>query len=67
MSKERVVEKGGDLRPQRRSVTSQMLLGKFQRQQEQARERLEWVRCNESHWIPVLHILLGGRDYAPIN
>jgi hypothetical protein len=30
-------------------VTSQMLINKFQRRQEKAREREEWDRCNEGH------------------
>jgi hypothetical protein len=39
----------GDLKP-RRPVTSQMLINKFQHQQEKAKEREEWARHNEGHW-----------------
>jgi hypothetical protein len=33
-----------------RPVTSQMLINKFQPQQEKAKEREEWARHNEGHW-----------------
>jgi hypothetical protein len=39
----------GDLKP-RRPVTSQMLINKFQRRQEKAKEREVWARHNEGHW-----------------
>jgi hypothetical protein len=39
----------GDLK-QRQLFTSQMLINKFQRRQEKAREREEWARRNEGHW-----------------
>jgi hypothetical protein len=39
----------GESKP-RRLVTSQMLINKFQRQQEKAKEREEWVQRNEGHW-----------------
>jgi hypothetical protein len=37
-----------DLKP-RRLVTSQMLVNKFQHQQEKARGREEWAQHNEGH------------------
>jgi hypothetical protein len=40
----------GDSKP-RRPITSQMLTNKFQRRQEKAKERGEWARRNEGHWI----------------
>jgi hypothetical protein len=39
----------GDLKPHR-PVMSQMLINKFQRRQEKAKEREEWARRNEGHW-----------------
>jgi hypothetical protein len=39
----------GDFKP-RRLVTSQMLINKFQRQQEKAKKREDWSRRNEGHW-----------------
>jgi hypothetical protein len=39
----------GESKP-RRPVTSHMLIKKFQRRQEKAKEREEWARCNEGHW-----------------
>jgi hypothetical protein len=39
----------GDSKP-RRPVTSQMLINKFQRQQEKAKEKEEWARHNEGNW-----------------
>jgi hypothetical protein len=39
---------GGEPKPCR-SVTSQMLINKFQHQQEKAKEREDWARCNEGH------------------
>jgi hypothetical protein len=39
----------GDLKPCR-PVTSQMLINKFHRRQEKAREREEWAHRNEGHW-----------------
>jgi hypothetical protein len=38
----------GDLKS-RQPVTSQMLINKFQRRQEKAREKVEWTRRNEGH------------------
>jgi hypothetical protein len=40
----------GESKP-RRLVTSQMMINKFQCRQEKAKEREEWARCNEGHWI----------------
>jgi hypothetical protein len=39
----------GDLKP-RRPIMSQMLVNKFQRRQEKAKEKEEWARRNEGHW-----------------
>jgi hypothetical protein len=38
-----------DLKP-RRPVMSKMLINKFQRRQEKAKEREDWARSKEGHW-----------------
>jgi hypothetical protein len=39
----------GESKP-RQPITYQMLINKFQRRQEKAKEREEWARRNEGHW-----------------
>jgi hypothetical protein len=45
----RLLLEEGDSKP-RWPVTSQILINKFQRRQEKAKEREEWARRNEGHW-----------------